>query len=55
MEKSEDGKDGTSANIGRNFLKNVGLFYMFMLGENPYEGSLLPTSWLIYVIFTMLV
>lgn len=50
----EDGGEGSSANIGNHFLYNVGLFYQFMLGQNPYL-EMNKTAWIVYVIFTMLV
>jgi len=54
--KEADGKRGTSAAIGKNLAGNVGLFYQFMLGENPYEDEeMIATAWLVYVIFTMLI
>lgn len=53
--KEENGQKGDPANIGKHFLSNVGLFYQFMLGENPYGDNMTTTSWLVYIIFTMLV
>ena len=52
--KVENGEKPDPAKIGADFMNNVGLFYMFMLGENPYE-DMTTTAWLVYVIFTMLV
>lgn len=53
--KDDGDEKGDPSNIGKHFFGNVGLFYMFMLGENPYDTPETTTSWLVYVIFTMLV
>ena len=54
--KDTEGNPGTPGSILTNFPANIGLFYMFMLGENAYDGvDMTPTSWLVYVVFTMLV
>lgn len=37
-----------------NFLANIGLFYQFMLGENPYKEASF-TGWIVILIFTILV
>lgn len=54
--KDTEGNSGSPSSILTNYPANVGLFYMFMLGENAYDGlDMTPTSWLVYVVFTMLV
>lgn len=40
--------------IRLNFIEYIGLFYQFMLGENPYK-ELSFTGWIVYLIFTVLV
>jgi len=56
IEKKKDKKEGKPENIGVKFMDNIGLFYQFMLGENPYEDhDMNPTAWLVYVTFTILV
>ena len=48
------GKSSTES-IKSNFFKNIGLFYQFMIGENPYESSMSTTAWIVYIIFTVVV
>ena len=51
MVEPED-KNGAKASpdsMQKNFLGNVGKFYMFMLGETPYE-DFDTTSWIVYII-----
>jgi len=47
----------TNGNMSKNFFLNVGVFYMFMNGELPYgeDEELSFISWMVYVIFTMLI
>lgn len=47
----EDGVKNKPSSIGLNFFANFGLFYQFMVGENPYgdAGDMSATGWLVYV------
>jgi hypothetical protein len=57
MKKDDDGKEGSPSQIGGKFFENIGIFYMFLNGENAYEDvdPMTPTAWLVYVVFTLLV
>ena len=48
-------KVATTDSIKTNFFSNIGVFYMFLNGENPYSEVTSPTAWIIYIIFTLLV
>lgn len=55
MEPDPTTKEASVDSIKNNLLPNIGLFYMFMLGENPYEGNNSIIAWFVYLTFTILV
>lgn len=55
MTTDGDQKVVNTDSIKKNFIPNIGLFYMFLNGENPYSDGVNGSAWIIYIVFTLLV
>lgn len=54
LKPDEETNAVSTDSIKNNFVTYLGLFYQFILGENPYE-ELSTTAWIVYLLQTLVV